>query len=105
MQVNSTAIYAQLKKTPEGKARLLTLHSRKNGKYPHLEPIPVGWYEAQLEAQQGKCALCGDDFTEPMLPELDHIRPRSKGGTNNVTNLQLVHRRCNQVKGARLPDC
>jgi len=29
---------------------------------------------------------------------LDHIKPRSKGGTNDDDNLQLLCRRCNRAK-------
>jgi len=29
----------------------------------------------------------------------DHIMPRSKGGADTAENLQLVHARCNKIKG------
>ncbi|MBR9834336.1 MAG: HNH endonuclease [Alphaproteobacteria bacterium] len=31
---------------------------------------------------------------------LDHIRPKSKGGSDAEDNLQLAHARCNKLKGA-----
>lgn len=40
------------------------------------------------------CCLCG----EKMLPEertVEHIIPRSKGGTNHVRNLSQSHKTCN----------
>jgi 5-methylcytosine-specific restriction endonuclease McrA len=32
-------------------------------------------------------------------PAFDHIRPRSKGGGDEVGNLQLAHADCNKRKG------
>lgn len=40
-----------------------------------------------------------DDLAEG--PSVDHVTPRSKGGTHDLTNLALTHRRCNSRKGAR----
>ncbi len=50
---------------------------------------------------KGICQLCllpvaVKDFTR------DHIRPRSKGGTNAHTNLQTAHKKCNGIKGNML---
>lgn len=33
---------------------------------------------------------------------LDHKMPVSKGGTNDISNLQIAHLRCNQRKGNRV---
>ena len=32
-------------------------------------------------------------------PTLDHIRPKSRGGPDNIENLQLAHALCNKRKG------
>jgi 5-methylcytosine-specific restriction endonuclease McrA len=34
---------------------------------------------------------------------LDHIKPRSRGGSNAVSNLRISCRFCNMAKAARLP--
>lgn len=35
--------------------------------------------------------------------DIDHIIPRCRGGKDDNSNLQLVHKRCNRIKGAHLP--
>ncbi len=31
--------------------------------------------------------------------DIDHIVPRARGGNNDVTNLALTHKKCNNKKG------
>ncbi len=40
----------------------------------------------------------------PHAPSVDHVVPRSLGGTNDPANLRLAHRRCNGQRGSRLPE-
>jgi len=56
------------------------------------------------------CRWCGEDVdmnltaTAPRskwAPSVDHVRPWSRGGTNDSENLQLMHRVCNAIKGTR----
>lgn len=54
--------------------------------------------EYLLEKWDRKCAYCGID--KVVRFEIDHVKPRSCGGTNAVTNLVLSCRVCNQAKGA-----
>lgn len=51
------------------------------------------------------CGICCEPV-DPELPSndvwgatLDHIVPRSQGGTDGATNLRLAHRWCNSVRG------
>ncbi len=52
--------------------------------------------EYLLEKWDRKCAYCG--ITDVPL-EIEHIVPRSRGGSNRVSNLTLACRDCNQRKG------
>lgn len=55
-----------------------------------------------------ECRLCGVDvdlsvrFPDPMSGSVDHILPVSRGGANDLDNLQLAHLVCNMRKGANL---
>ena len=42
------------------------------------------------------------DEYNPLYPSLDHVIPRSKGGTHTPDNLRLAHVECNALRGA--PD-
>lgn len=53
-----------------------------------------------LISRDGKvCALCHRLLTHI---HLDHIRPLSRGGTNELSNLRLLCPRCNTSKGGRM---
>ena len=43
------------------------------------------------------CGLCKQPVEEKDAT-LDHIIPRSHGGTSRWDNLQLAHRECNEIK-------
>ena len=52
--------------------------------------------EYLLEKWGRKCAYCGKGNV-PL--EVEHIQPRSRGGTNRISNLTLACRECNEKKG------
>lgn len=52
--------------------------------------------EYLLEKWGRKCAYCGK---ENVPLEVEHIIPKSRGGTNKVSNLTLACHECNQKKG------
>lgn len=53
------------------------------------------------------CFLCGLHVPvnarkpHPLAAEVDHVLPRSRGGTHDPENLALVHKTCNIAKGGR----
>lgn len=54
--------------------------------------------EYLLEKWGRKCAYCG---ISDLPLEVEHIMPKSRGGSNRVSNLTLACTRCNQEKGAQ----
>jgi len=54
--------------------------------------------KAQYEAQQGKCALSGVELTLGDNAELDHIKPSSRGGSDELDNVQWVLCVVNRMK-------
>lgn len=58
-------------------------------------------WEYLLEKWGRRCAYCG---AEGVPLEKDHIVPKSRGGTDRVSNLAVSCRRCNQAKGNRTAD-
>lgn len=49
------------------------------------------------------CVYCGRRLTEETV-DLDHVVPRSRGGTDDPKNLAASCKRCNKSKGARTPQ-
>ena len=82
---------------------------------PHRDSVSTwggGWIrrdvrESIYERDQWECQICftgtskvytvGDHWA----PTLDHVVPRSKGGSDDPSNLRLVHSWCNSLRGDR----
>jgi len=54
--------------------------------------------EYLLEKWERQCAYCGAKDT-PL--EIEHITPKSRGGSNRISNLTLACHDCNQAKGTQ----
>lgn len=52
---------------------------------------------AVMQNSNSACVACG--FTQDL--HVDHIVPLSRGGTNDLENLQMLCSRCNLSKGAK----
>lgn len=59
---------------------------------------------AIYERDSWNCHLCGEDvdrdvhWNGDLFPSLDHLIPRSKGGSDEVENLKTAHRLCNSIR-------
>ena len=47
------------------------------------------------------CAYCGASIEDGAILTIDHIKPRSKGGSNEPANLVTACKRCNSARGDR----
>jgi len=47
------------------------------------------------------CVYCGDSLEQGAQLTLDHLKPHSKGGTNEAKNLVTCCHRCNSARGNR----
>jgi 5-methylcytosine-specific restriction endonuclease McrA len=75
----------------------------------------VNW-EVIYGRDGNRCHICGKqvnkkDFTRtaegrfvagPKYPTVDHVIPKSKGGSHDMTNLKLAHKSCNSQKSAKM---
>lgn len=61
--------------------------------------VRAGKWWAVLARDRWKCLSCGRSAREDgVVLEVDHIIPRSKGGSNETSNLQTLCKKCNVGK-------
>ena len=86
----------QRKKDPEYVQVRLSLRASQRRARRHLPAL--------IAATGGSCALCGRFLPRRISPAIhvDHIVPRSQGGTDDLDNLQAVHAACNVRKRGAL---
>lgn len=72
----------------------------RNTKNDSIDPFDV------FDAADWTCYLCGEHTPKGLrgtyddrAPELDHIKPLSKGGTHTMDNVACCCRKCNNIKG------
>ncbi len=93
-------IWRRYRAKPHGKLRSAfhgasrRLHSGRSAKVTKHE-----FSELWNSSTCGICGLPVDDADKT----IDHIIPLSRGGTNECSNLQIAHSRCNKRKGNRVP--
>lgn len=65
--------------------------------------ITIEWLRALWESQGGQCPL-SDRALNIKTAEMDHILPRSRGGSDELSNLRLLSPEANQAKGGMTDD-
>lgn len=65
------------------------------------KPIPGHLRHKVFVRDNYRCVECGATNMETTL-EIDHIIPVSKGGTNDIDNLQTLCKECNRAKSATI---
>jgi predicted nucleic acid-binding Zn ribbon protein len=108
-----TPVYGLKKRTfcsDECKNRLLNREykaiRKQQMKKAFIAPV---WFKKIYVRDNGVCQICGEpvpyDKTpiNPMGATIDHVIPLSKGGMHYPGNCQLAHRRCNSLKGNKIP--
>lgn len=77
---------------------------RQEGVYQYSEGVPGTVRARVYERDGGTCQICGypteqgGGSNSDTYPSVDHITPRSQGGTHTIDNLRTVHRRCNSLR-------
>ena len=59
--------------------------------------------EYLLEKYGHECQYCGGKTGDSIL-EWEHVRPKSRGGSDSIRNATLSCRTCNKAKGSRTPQ-
>lgn len=80
---------------------------------PKTGPLPKAKGKRRIQIlflrQRGLCHLCGEvmsmanpgDRLKPRDANIDHYVPRSRGGSNAMSNLRAAHYECNHEKGSK----
>lgn len=75
------------------------------GKWNRNKSKKRQWQKNHLINKYGNlCALCKIPFNSMKEITFDHIIPMSRGGIDELDNLQLVHLHCNHAKADMLPE-
>ena len=64
---------------------------------------PKGLKQRLMRRQDNTCVYCGYRRIATSL-DIDHIIPVVRGGSNDMSNLQVICRRCNQRKGLQTDE-
>lgn len=69
---------------------------------PHM--LRRTYISAMRQGKRFACGICDELIHSKKTLTIDHVVPKSKGGSDNYENLQPAHKSCNQRKGNIEPD-
>lgn len=98
---NATLFMMQVKRIKElYKLRLTTQINPYLTKTPaHRDTTLLSPIKKKIYAKQGYlCLLCGESLIGEELVEVDHIMSKKEGGSNDIENIQALHKICHQQK-------
>lgn len=86
---------------------------RYRARFGHNPPNSGSWIDHEIrleiyERDDWKCKICDEPidvdahWNDNLAPSLDHIVPRSLGGSDDPDNLRTAHRSCNSSRGVNL---
>lgn len=83
---------------------IIAVNGKITKKSPHVTgSIPRVSRRELVRRDQNLCLYCGQEFPERLLTR-DHVLPRSKGGSDDWTNLVSCCYPCNNRKSDRTPE-
>ena len=90
------------KRTDDGEPATLALRTPMGRARERRHPAPRAQHSNLLADIGPFCQGCGADYSfDPRVLEVDHINPRSQGGTDAFDNLTLLCPPCNKEKRDR----
>ena len=93
--VPATVAAAKPAKPTTAAQRLVPAQKTNTATQPGRKPIPAATRRAVFSKAGGKCRNCESTWRL----EVDHIRPVALGGGNDIENLRILCRSCNQRSG------
>lgn len=97
----------QYRQTPEGKAAdKSNRNNRRSRKKNNGGKHTGAQILALFDLQSGKCPYCKSKLSKTGSNKyhVDHVMPLSKGGSNDISNIQLLCPKCNLSKSDKLPE-
>ena len=83
-------------------AKANNLRKRRAARHASRGSFTAQEFRELCERYGNKCLACGD--TEAVL-EADHVVPLTKGGSDNISNIQPLCGSCNRKKFVHIIDC